>query len=133
MRRLNAHDSPGWGHEATAGPGTPARFAPAARYGSPVARVARNVPGPPTIAPLWRRHAGPPGGRRGPAWLLRMGRRGRGIDTETEKQETRAMHTRQLGASDLHITPVGFGAWAIGGPGWAFAWGAQDDRDSIDA
>jgi aryl-alcohol dehydrogenase-like predicted oxidoreductase len=43
------------------------------------------------------------------------------------------MNTRQLGASDLDITPIGFGAWAIGGPGWAFAWGAQDDHDSIAA
>ena len=41
------------------------------------------------------------------------------------------MRTRQLGNSDLHITPMGFGAWAIGGGGWAFAWGAQDDADSI--
>jgi len=43
------------------------------------------------------------------------------------------MITRQLGTSDLHITPIGFGAWAIGGGGWEFAWGAQDDRDSIAA
>ena len=43
------------------------------------------------------------------------------------------MQTRQLGNSDLHITRVGFGAWAIGGGGWAFAWGGQDDRDSISA
>ena len=43
------------------------------------------------------------------------------------------MHTRQLGASDLHITPIGFGAWAIGGGGWAFGWGAQDDTDSVAA
>ncbi len=43
------------------------------------------------------------------------------------------MDTRQLGNSDLHITRVGFGAWAIGGGGWAFAWGQQDDRDSISA
>src|SRR5215210_3596212 len=41
------------------------------------------------------------------------------------------MQTRRLGNSDLHITPVGFGAWAIGGGGWAFGWGAQDDRDSV--
>jgi len=41
------------------------------------------------------------------------------------------MTTRPLGNSDLHITPIGFGAWAIGGGGWAFAWGAQDDNDSI--
>jgi aryl-alcohol dehydrogenase-like predicted oxidoreductase len=41
------------------------------------------------------------------------------------------MQTRRLGNSDMHITPIGFGAWAIGGGGWAFAWGAQDDADSI--
>ena len=43
------------------------------------------------------------------------------------------MKTRQLGISDLQISPIGFGAWAIGGSGWEFAWGAQDDRDSIAA
>ncbi len=43
------------------------------------------------------------------------------------------MQTRQLGNSDLRITPVGYGAWAIGGAGWQFAWGAQDDNDSIAA
>src|SRR5664279_209181 len=43
------------------------------------------------------------------------------------------MKTRKLGNSDLQITPVGFGAWAIGGPGWAYSWGAQNDDDSIAA
>jgi aryl-alcohol dehydrogenase-like predicted oxidoreductase len=43
------------------------------------------------------------------------------------------METRQLGNSDLKITRVGFGAWAIGGSGWQFAWGAQDDNDSVAA
>lgn len=43
------------------------------------------------------------------------------------------METRQLGGSDLRITPIGFGAWAIGGEGWAFSWGPQDDQKSIDA
>jgi aryl-alcohol dehydrogenase-like predicted oxidoreductase len=43
------------------------------------------------------------------------------------------METRQLGKSDLNITPVGYGAWAIGGGGWQFAWGTQDDDDSIAA
>lgn len=43
------------------------------------------------------------------------------------------MQTKQLGNSDLKITPAGFGAWAIGGSGWAFAWGAQNDDDSIAA
>jgi len=41
------------------------------------------------------------------------------------------MQTRVLGNSDLKITPLGIGAWAIGGSGWAFAWGPQDDEDSI--
>jgi aryl-alcohol dehydrogenase-like predicted oxidoreductase len=41
------------------------------------------------------------------------------------------MHTRTLGNSDLHVTAIGFGAWAIGGGGWAFGWGAQDDADSV--
>lgn len=43
------------------------------------------------------------------------------------------MQTRQLGNSDLNITPIGIGAWAIGGGDWAFAWGEQDDQDSINA
>src|SRR5277367_829428 len=43
------------------------------------------------------------------------------------------MQTRKLGNSDLHITPVGYGAWAIGGSGWQFAWGSQDDNESIAA
>ena len=43
------------------------------------------------------------------------------------------MQTRQLGNSDLHITPLGVGAWAMGGGGWAFGWGSQDDRESIAA
>jgi aryl-alcohol dehydrogenase-like predicted oxidoreductase len=43
------------------------------------------------------------------------------------------MPKRTLGNSDLQITPVGFGAWAIGGTGYEFAWGQQDDEDSIAA
>ncbi|MDQ3855727.1 MAG: aldo/keto reductase [Chloroflexota bacterium] len=43
------------------------------------------------------------------------------------------METRQLGNSDLNITPIGFGAWAIGGGEWAGGWGPQDDDDSIAA
>jgi len=41
--------------------------------------------------------------------------------------------TRQLGTSDLHITRIGLGAWAIGGAGYAFGWGAQDDDESVAA
>src|SRR5256714_9386183 len=43
------------------------------------------------------------------------------------------MHTRKLGNSDLNITPVGFGAWAIGGAGYDFGWGPQEDAESIAA
>jgi aryl-alcohol dehydrogenase-like predicted oxidoreductase len=43
------------------------------------------------------------------------------------------MQTKQLGTSDLHITPLGIGSWAMGGAGWAFAWGPQDDNESIAA
>ncbi len=41
------------------------------------------------------------------------------------------MHpTKKLGKSDLEITALGIGAWAMGGAGWQFAWGDQDDNDS---
>jgi aryl-alcohol dehydrogenase-like predicted oxidoreductase len=43
------------------------------------------------------------------------------------------MQTRRLGNSDLDITPLGIGAWAMGGGGWRFAWGPQDDNQSIAA
>ncbi len=42
-------------------------------------------------------------------------------------------NTSNLGSSDLNITPIGFGAWAIGGGDWQYAWGPQDDQDSIAA
>ena len=42
------------------------------------------------------------------------------------------MKTRQLGDSDLNLTAVGFGAWAIGGP-WQFGWGRQDDDQAVAA
>ena len=44
-----------------------------------------------------------------------------------------ALPTRRLGANGPEITTVGFGAWAIGGGGWAFAWGPQDDDESLAA
>lgn len=43
------------------------------------------------------------------------------------------MQTRQLGYSDLQLTVVGLGTWAIGGGGWVYGWGPQDDADSIAA
>jgi aryl-alcohol dehydrogenase-like predicted oxidoreductase len=42
-----------------------------------------------------------------------------------------AIETRQLGNSDMRITPIGLGTWAIGGGNWAFGWGPQDDEASI--
>ncbi len=44
-----------------------------------------------------------------------------------------ALPTRRLGKDGPEITTVGFGAWAIGGAGWAFAWGPQDDAESVAA
>jgi aryl-alcohol dehydrogenase-like predicted oxidoreductase len=44
--------------------------------------------------------------------------------------EVKKMQTRQLGKTDLFITPLGFGSWAVGGGGWQFGWGSQDDRES---
>lgn len=41
------------------------------------------------------------------------------------------MEKRRLGNSDLDITVLGFGAWALGGSGWRFGWGHQEDADSI--
>jgi aryl-alcohol dehydrogenase-like predicted oxidoreductase len=46
---------------------------------------------------------------------------------------TASQSLRTLGNSDLAITPIGFGAWAIGGGDWQFSWGPQDDNDSIAA
>jgi aryl-alcohol dehydrogenase-like predicted oxidoreductase len=40
------------------------------------------------------------------------------------------MRTRRLGQSELALTTVGLGTWAIGGP-WQYGWGDQDDADSI--
>lgn len=44
-----------------------------------------------------------------------------------------ALPVRRLGKKGPEITRVGFGAWAIGGGGWSFGWGPQDDRASLAA
>ena len=44
-----------------------------------------------------------------------------------------SMDLKTLGNSDLQITRIGIGAWAIGGGGWQFGWGPQDDNESIEA
>jgi aryl-alcohol dehydrogenase-like predicted oxidoreductase len=43
------------------------------------------------------------------------------------------MRTRKLGNTDLHLTTIGLGTWAIGGGNWAHGWGPQDDSESIQA
>jgi aryl-alcohol dehydrogenase-like predicted oxidoreductase len=47
--------------------------------------------------------------------------------------EKMVLKAAQLGTTGLEISRVGFGAWAIGGGGWEFGWGPQDDEDSIAA
>ena len=47
--------------------------------------------------------------------------------------QTTQLKTKQLGDTGLKITRVGFGAWAIGGGGWEFGWGPQEDDQSIAA
>jgi hypothetical protein len=47
-----------------------------------------------------------------------------------EVQKTQ-LDTTQLGTTGLEITRVGFGAWALGGAGYDWGWGAQDDDDSV--
>ena len=46
---------------------------------------------------------------------------------------TTSLPTVRLGWTDMLLTRVGFGAWAVGGGGWAYAWGDQDDAESIAA
>ena len=46
---------------------------------------------------------------------------------------TTTLPTTPLGRTGMQLTRAGFGAWAIGGGGWAFAWGNQDDAESIAA
>jgi aryl-alcohol dehydrogenase-like predicted oxidoreductase len=43
------------------------------------------------------------------------------------------MDKKKLGNSDMELTPIGFGSWAIGGGDWQFSWGPQDDNDSVAA
>lgn len=47
--------------------------------------------------------------------------------------DVKALGTVQFGATGLPITRIGFGAWALGGGGWQFGWGDQDDRESVEA
>jgi aryl-alcohol dehydrogenase-like predicted oxidoreductase len=49
----------------------------------------------------------------------------------TQTAPSTTFETSQLGNSDLQLTPIGYGAWAIGGGNWEFAWGSQDDDESV--
>ena len=51
--------------------------------------------------------------------------------SSTQASRATSFATRQLGNSDLQLTPIGYGAWAIGGGNWEFAWGDQDDDESV--
>src|ERR1039457_3429732 len=50
-----------------------------------------------------------------------------------ERRQQRQLRTTKLGAAGPEITRGGFGAWAIGGGGWEFGWGPQEDEESIAA
>lgn len=43
------------------------------------------------------------------------------------------MQNVKFGKTGMEITPIGFGSWAIGGSGWAAAWGPQDDDEAVGA
>jgi aryl-alcohol dehydrogenase-like predicted oxidoreductase len=55
------------------------------------------------------------------------------VTARLDAMDRTPLETTLLGKTGLDITRVGFGAWAIGGGGWEFGWGPQDDRDSIAA
>jgi aryl-alcohol dehydrogenase-like predicted oxidoreductase len=55
------------------------------------------------------------------------------VAANLEGMQRTPLETTLLGKTDLDITRVGFGAWAIGGGGWEFGWGPQDDDDSVAA
>ncbi|MCM8815279.1 MAG: aldo/keto reductase, partial [Candidatus Omnitrophica bacterium] len=42
------------------------------------------------------------------------------------------MRKKVLGNSDMEISVIGLGTWAIGGTGYNYSWGSQDDKDSIE-
>ena len=55
------------------------------------------------------------------------------MTTSASTSTANTLPVRRLGRTDMEITRVGFGAWAIGGADWAASWGAQDDSQSIAA
>lgn len=65
--------------------------------------------------------------------MIRTSLASRGIYRGDMTTSTPSTALHRLGNSDLMLTPIGFGAWAIGGGNWEFAWGPQDDSDSVAA
>ena len=53
--------------------------------------------------------------------------------TDSAAKSSTKFASRTLGNSDLHLTPIGYGAWAIGGGNWEFGWGTQDESESLAA
>ncbi|MEY9925510.1 aryl-alcohol dehydrogenase-like predicted oxidoreductase [Catenulispora sp. GP43] len=63
-----------------------------------------------------------------------MGRRDeRIVAGMTNESANQIPDTVRLGATDLTISRVGFGSWAVSGSGWAYSWGATDDAESVAA
>ena len=58
---------------------------------------------------------------------------GAGRTDDASNVSMATLEVKRLGDSDLDLTRIGFGAWAIGGGDWQFAWGAQDDKESVEA
>jgi aryl-alcohol dehydrogenase-like predicted oxidoreductase len=55
------------------------------------------------------------------------------LKATTSALDTARLDTARLGTTDMHITRVGFGSWAVSGGDWAYSWGATDDAESIAA
>lgn len=53
------------------------------------------------------------------------------MNMATQTPPASKFETRQLGNSGMRLTPIGYGAWAIGGGNWEFGWGEQDDNESV--
>ena len=53
------------------------------------------------------------------------------VDSSDPGQFFHSMQKRRLGSSELELTTIGIGTWAIGGGDWAFGWGDQDEREAI--
>ena len=52
--------------------------------------------------------------------------------TPTSCLENQSMQFRALGNSELKISVIGLGTWAIGGGNWKFGWGDQDESEAIE-